>query len=96
MAEAPLLNNRYQLLQAFGTGGMAVVYRAHDLMLERTVAIKILREDFSRDAAFRERFRQEAKGCCKPISPQYRHRARFWVGYRVACSSSWNMSQAPI
>lgn len=69
MAEAPLLNNRYQLLQAFGTGGMAVVYRAHDLMLERTVAIKVLREDFSRDFAFRERFRQEAKAAANLSHP---------------------------
>jgi serine/threonine protein kinase len=69
MAEAPLLNDRYQLLQAFGTGGMAVVYRARDQMLERTVAIKILREDFSRDSAFRERFRQEAKAAANLSHP---------------------------
>jgi serine/threonine-protein kinase len=40
---------------------MAMVYRAHDLMLERPVAIKVLRPDYSQDAAFREHFRQEAK-----------------------------------
>lgn len=61
MVDTPLLNNRYQLQQALGSGGMAVIFRARDLMLERTVAIKILREDFSRDISFRERFRQEAK-----------------------------------
>jgi serine/threonine-protein kinase len=68
-AATPLLNNRYQLQQSLGTGGMAVVYRAHDLMLERTVAIKILREDFSKDEAFRERFRQEAKAAANLSHP---------------------------
>jgi serine/threonine-protein kinase len=55
------LNNRYQLGEQLGKGGMAVVYRARDMMLERDVSIKILREDYSADPAFRERFRQEAK-----------------------------------
>ena len=48
---------------------MAVVYRAHDLMLERTVAIKILREDFSRDESFKARFRQEAKAAANLSHP---------------------------
>ena len=65
----PLLNNRYQLQQALGTGGMAVVYRAHDLMLERTVAVKILREDFSQHESFKERFRQEAKAAANLSHP---------------------------
>ncbi len=65
----PLLNNRYQLQQALGTGGMAVVYRAHDLMLERTVAVKVLREDFSRHETFKERFRQEAKAAANLSHP---------------------------
>jgi serine/threonine protein kinase len=61
MSEIVLLNNRYQLVEQIGSGGMAVVYKGRDLMLERTVAIKVLRKDFSSDPAFRERFRQEAK-----------------------------------
>jgi serine/threonine-protein kinase len=65
----PLLNNRYQLLHTLGTGGMAVVYRAHDRMLERPVAIKILRQDFSGDADFRERFRQEARAAANLSHP---------------------------
>jgi eukaryotic-like serine/threonine-protein kinase len=64
-----LLNERYQLEQSLGTGGMAIVYRAHDLMLERTVAIKILREDYSRDSSFIERFRQEAKSVANLSHP---------------------------
>ncbi|MBN2149533.1 MAG: serine/threonine protein kinase [Anaerolineales bacterium] len=61
MSDELLLNNRYQIESRLGSGGMAVVYKAHDLMLERTVAVKVLREDFSSDPAFRERFHQEAK-----------------------------------
>jgi serine/threonine-protein kinase len=59
--EKRLLNKRYQLEDFLEKGGMATVFRGRDLMLERDVAIKLLREDYSRDPAFRERFRQEAK-----------------------------------
>lgn len=70
MAEEPtLLNNRYQIESRLGSGGMAVVYRARDLMLERTVAVKILREDYSSDPAFRERFHQEAKAAANLSHP---------------------------
>jgi len=69
MSEPIVLNNRYQLQEPLGTGGMAMVYRAHDLMLERDVAIKILREDYSKDPAFRERFRQEAKAAANLSHP---------------------------
>lgn len=69
MPENILLNNRYQIEDRLGTGGMAMVYSAHDLMLERTVAIKLLRADFSRDAEFRERFRQEAKAAANLSHP---------------------------
>jgi serine/threonine-protein kinase len=64
-----ILNNRYQLQERLGAGGMAMVYRAHDLTLERTVAIKILRKDFSNDPAFRQRFRQEAKAAANLSHP---------------------------
>lgn len=69
MTNPIVLSNRYQLEDRLGTGGMAVVYQAHDLMLERTVAIKLLRADFSRDADFRERFRQEAKAAANLSHP---------------------------
>lgn len=69
MREKEILNGRYELNENLGTGGMAFVYSAKDLMLERTVAIKILREDFSADTAFRERFRQEAKAAANLSHP---------------------------
>ena len=69
MSEPILLNNRYRLEEQQGSGGMAMVYRAHDLMLERTVAIKLLRADFSSDPDFRERFRQEAKAAANLSHP---------------------------
>jgi serine/threonine-protein kinase len=56
-----LLNSRYQLISKVGSGGMAVVFKARDLMLERDVAIKVLKKDYSKNQSFRQRFRQEAK-----------------------------------
>lgn len=64
-----LLGNRYQLQQTLGSGGMAMVYKARDLMLERPVAVKILRQDFSTDPDFRERFRQEARSAANLSHP---------------------------
>lgn len=69
MTETIILNERYQLEERRGAGGMAMVYRAQDLMLERTVAIKLLRADFSSDPDFRERFRQEAKAAANLSHP---------------------------
>jgi serine/threonine-protein kinase len=69
MSEIVILNNRYQLESQIGSGGMAAVYKARDLMLERTVAIKILHKDFSKDPAFGERFRQEAKAAANLSHP---------------------------
>jgi eukaryotic-like serine/threonine-protein kinase len=69
MKEGTLLNNRYQLLETLGSGGMADVFRARDLMLDRYVAIKILRKDYSSNADFQERFRQEARSAANLSHP---------------------------
>jgi len=69
MNEGMLLNNRYQLLERLGTGGMSDVFRARDLMLERSVAIKVLHEDYSNDEAFQQRFRQEARAAANLSHP---------------------------
>lgn len=69
MSEYEILNNRYYLERQLGSGGMAVVYRAQDLMLERVVALKILREKFSGNMEFRNRFRQEARAVANLSHP---------------------------
>jgi serine/threonine-protein kinase len=56
-----LLGDRYKVEGKIGAGGMAIVYRAKDTLLERTVAIKVLREQFVSDEAFVKRFRREAQ-----------------------------------
>lgn len=69
MDDQKRLNNRYQLEELVGSGGMAVVYRASDLMLERPVAVKILRQNFTYNEEFRERFRQEARAAANLSHP---------------------------
>lgn len=64
-----LLNNRYELLERIGDGGMAEVYRAHDTQLDRFVAVKILHPQFTNDESFIERFRREAKGAARLSHP---------------------------
>lgn len=63
------LGNRYQLQKTLGTGGMARVYLAKDLTLERPVAIKILKQDFSTNPTLRNRFRQEAQAVANLSHP---------------------------
>ena len=56
-----LLDNRYEILEKIGSGGMAEVYKARCHRLNRLVAIKILKEDLSQDAEFRRRFHAESQ-----------------------------------
>ena len=64
-----LLGNRYQLQKTLGSGGMSMVYLARDLMLERPVAVKILKQDFTQNSTFRARFRQEAQAAANLSHP---------------------------
>lgn len=59
--EGKILGNRYELLCRVGTGGMAVVYKAKDKILNRFVAVKILREEFKENEEFIRRFNVESQ-----------------------------------
>ena len=61
-----LLDNRYEILEVIGTGGMAVVYKALDHRLNRLVAVKILKDEFSRNQEFRRRFHAESQAVAMP------------------------------
>jgi eukaryotic-like serine/threonine-protein kinase len=60
---------RYQILALLGEGGMGAVYKAHDITLQRDVAIKILHSQFARRADFRERFLLEARTAARLNHP---------------------------
>ncbi len=64
-----ILAGRYHLLEAIGTGGMAEVFHARDLNLQREVALKVLRQDLIVDPTFRERFLQEARAAANLVHP---------------------------
>jgi beta-lactam-binding protein with PASTA domain/tRNA A-37 threonylcarbamoyl transferase component Bud32 len=63
------LGDRYELDGVVGRGGMAEVYRARDLRLDRIVAIKTLRADLARDHTFQARFRREAQSAASLNNP---------------------------
>lgn len=60
-----VLAQRYELLETVGSGGMADVYRAHDRLLDRSVAVKILRPHLANDSEFLDKFQREAKAAAK-------------------------------
>jgi eukaryotic-like serine/threonine-protein kinase len=64
-----LIASRYELEKLVGSGGMSNVFRAHDRLLERTVALKILHEQYTRDDDYVERFRREARAVAKLAHP---------------------------
>ena len=68
MQEA-VVNNRYKVVRVLGGGGMARVYLAHDEVLERDVALKVLREQFADDEEFVERFKREAQSAAALTHP---------------------------
>lgn len=60
---------RYEVLEQIGAGGMAIVYKAKDLLLNRIVTIKVLREQFVTDQEFIRRFRREAQSAASLSHP---------------------------
>ncbi len=67
--ESQMLNSRYKLIAQVAAGGMALVYKAQDMLLNRIVAIKILRESFAEDPAFQKRFTREAQSAANLSHP---------------------------
>ncbi|MDD4601414.1 MAG: Stk1 family PASTA domain-containing Ser/Thr kinase, partial [Negativicutes bacterium] len=63
------LANRYTILEHIGGGGMADVYRAHDQLLDRSVAVKVLRSQFTNDEDFVSRFWREAQAAARLSHP---------------------------
>src|SRR5699024_8176442 len=69
MLEGHLLNERYRIKKTIGGGGMANVYLARDIILNRDVAIKVLRLEFANDPEFIERFDREAQAATSLAHP---------------------------
>ena len=67
--EGRLLGNRYEILENIGNGGMATVYRARCHVLNRDVAVKVLREEFTTDEEFVKRFNTEAQAAASLTHP---------------------------
>jgi eukaryotic-like serine/threonine-protein kinase len=64
-----VIGGRYEIQELVGTGGMSNVYRAHDSLLERTVALKLLHDRYSDDGEYVERFRREARAAARLSHP---------------------------
>ena len=67
--EGRVIGNRYEIINRIGNGGMATVYKAKDLTLNRFVAVKVLREEFTTDAEFIKRFNIEAQSAASLAHP---------------------------
>ena len=59
--DGKVFGNRYELINKIGSGGMAIVYKAKDILLNRLVAVKILREEFKENEDFIRRFNIESQ-----------------------------------
>ena len=64
-----ILNGRYEIIRPVGYGGMAEVFLAHDQLLDRNVAVKMLRDQFLEDKELLEQFRREAKSAARLVHP---------------------------
>jgi eukaryotic-like serine/threonine-protein kinase len=64
-----VMAERYELVELVGTGGMSSVYKAHDRLLERNVALKVLHPHYGDDEEYVERFRREARAVAQMSHP---------------------------
>ena len=63
--EGKIISNRYEIIEKVGNGGMATVYKARDTILNRYVAVKVLRDEFTTDEEFIKRFNSEAQSAAR-------------------------------
>jgi serine/threonine-protein kinase len=69
MVVGDVVGERYELEELVGTGGMSSVYRAHDRLLDRKVALKVLHSHYGDDGEYVERFRREARAVARLSHP---------------------------
>jgi hypothetical protein len=69
MSAGDVIAGRYELVELIGRGGMSSVWKAHDRLLDRTIAIKLLHEQFTQDEEYVERFRREARSVAQLSHP---------------------------
>lgn len=67
--EGRIIGNRYEIIEKVGSGGMATVYKARDTILNRFVAVKVLRDEFTTDEEFIKRFNTEAQSAARLTHP---------------------------
>jgi eukaryotic-like serine/threonine-protein kinase len=67
--QGEVIAGRYELLELIGKGGMSSVYKAHDRLLDRQIAIKVLHPHFTEDEEYVERFRREARAVAQLSHP---------------------------
>ena len=67
--EGRIIGNRYEIIERVGSGGMATVYKARDTILNRFVAVKVLRDEFTTDEEFIKRFNTEAQSAARLTHP---------------------------
>ena len=76
LAPGTYLQNRYEILERIGSGGMSVVYKARCHTLDRLVAIKVLKEEFAFDENFVSKFKMEAQSAARLSHHTQGRRAR--------------------
>lgn len=71
LSEGMILDDRYEVEGLIGQGGMSYVYRAKDQKMGRTVALKVLKEEYCEDEEFIKKFQNEAQAAAKLNHPEY-------------------------
>ena len=90
-----IFSGRYQITHLIARGGMAIVYRAHDQLLNRSVALKVLYPELSNDPTFVERFRREAQAAANLspplVSAMLSRAVQDWLGGNAPTPHSTNV-----